>query len=56
MIRKQGKLVEMHPYGHTSGFASLKSLHRVLPRASLRTSPLDYRPCSSRGGIITTRH
>jgi hypothetical protein len=55
MIREQGKLVEVHPYGHTPSPASLKSLHRLIPPASIRTGPLNLRPCPSSGGIITTR-
>jgi hypothetical protein len=35
IIRKQGKLVEMHPYRHTAGFAPAKCLHRPLPPAPL---------------------
>ena len=37
MIRKEGKLVEMHPYRYTPGSASVKSLHRLLLTASLQS-------------------
>jgi hypothetical protein len=36
IVREQGKLVEMHPYGHTSGFAPVRSPHRLLPALSLQ--------------------
>jgi hypothetical protein len=37
IIGKQGKLVEMHPYRHTAGFAPAKCLHRLLPTSSLQS-------------------
>ena len=51
IVRKQGKLVEMHPYRHTFGFVSVKSRHRLLPPASLDTRPVlprrhHYNPAS----------
>jgi hypothetical protein len=38
IIRKQGKLVELHPYRHTANPAPAKSAHRLLPAASLQSS------------------